>query len=126
MSTPSTYKFTKSHEWVNFLSDNEATIGLTDFAQNSLGDLVFINLPQEGDEVAVKESCADIESVKAVSDIYSPVTGVVSEVNEEVLDAPQKVNEDPYGSWLVKITDISDKVELMSAEEYDNFCKEEE
>ncbi len=117
--------YAKSHEWVIFDGD-EATIGISDYAQSELGDLVFVNLPEEGDEVEVGESFADVESVKAVSDIYSPVTGVVAEINEELLDAPEKINEDAFGAWFIKVKDITDKAELISAEEYEAFCESEE
>lgn len=126
MDVKSNLMYTKSHEWVEFSDDTTAKIGLSDFAQNSLGSLVFANLPEEGDEVAAGESLGDVESVKAVSDIMSPVSGVVVAVNEEVLDAPEKINEDPYGAWLVEVNEISDKEELMDAEAYEAFCKEEE
>ena len=117
--------YAKSHEWVIFDGD-EATIGISDYAQSELGDLVFVNLPEEGDEVEVGESFADVESVKAVSDIYSPVTGVVAEINEELLDAPEKINEDAFGAWFIKVKDITDKADLISAEEYEAFCESEE
>lgn len=126
MDVKSNLMYTKSHEWVEFSDDTTAKIGLSDFAQNSLGSLVFANLPEEGDEVAAGESLGDVESVKAVSDIMSPVSGVVVAVNEEVLDAPEKINEDPYGAWLVEVNEISEKEELMDAEAYEAFCKEEE
>ena len=98
-------KYTKSHEWIAKDGD-VATIGLTDYAQSELGDLVFVNLPEEGDEVTVGEAFGDVESVKAASDVYSPVTGTVSAVNEELLDAPESINEAPYDAWLIKVTDI--------------------
>ena len=94
--------YSRSHEWVKEEGD-EVLIGLTDYAQSELGDLVFVNLPEEGDEVATGESFADVESVKAVSDVYSPVTGVVSAVNEELLDAPESINEAPYDAWFVRV-----------------------
>ena len=117
--------YAKTHEWVIFDGD-EATIGISDYAQSELGDLVFVNLPEEGDEVEAGETFADVESVKAVSDIYSPVTGVVSEINEELLDAPEKINEDAFGAWFIKVKDVTDKSELISAEEYEAFCESEE
>lgn len=116
--------YSKSHEWVKEEGD-EVIIGLTDYAQSELGDLVFVNLPEEGDELSVGESFADVESVKAVSDIYAPVAGVVSQVNEEILDAPELINESPYEAWLVKVTEISEREELMSAEEYEAFVESE-
>ena len=117
--------YAKSHEWVIFDGD-EAIIGISDYAQSELGDLVFVNLPEVDDEVEVGEAFADVESVKAVSDIYSPVTGVISEINEELLDAPEKINEDAFGAWFIKVKDITDKAELISAEEYEAFCESEE
>ena len=117
--------YSKSHEWVKGEGD-VAVIGLTDFAQSELGDLVFVNLPEEEDEVTVGEAFSDVESVKAVSDVYSPVSGVVCEVNEELLDAPERINEAPYDAWFVKVKDITDKEELLTAEEYKAFVESEE
>ena len=94
--------YSKSHEWVKEEGD-VAVIGLTDFAQSELGDLVFVNLPEEEDEVTVGEAFSDVESVKAVSDVYSPVSGVVCEVNVDLLDAPERINEAPYDAWFVKV-----------------------
>ena len=117
--------YSKSHEWVKEEGDI-AIIGLTDFAQSELGDLVFVNLPEEGDEVTVGEAFSDVESVKAVSDVYSPVSGIVCEINEELLDAPEKINEEPYEAWFVKVKDITEKEELLSAEEYKAFVESEQ
>ena len=117
--------YSKSHEWVKEEGD-VAVIGLTDFAQSELGDLVFVNLPEEEDEVTVGEAFSDVESVKAVSDVYSPVSGVVCEVNEELLDAPERINEAPYDAWFVKVKVITDKEELLTAEEYKAFVESEE
>lgn len=119
-------RYTKSHEWVETLEDKKIRTGLTDFAQHALGSLVFVNLPEEGDEVTAGESYADVESVKAVSDVNAPASGIVSAVNEELLDAPEKLNEDPYGSWMIEISEISGLEELMDADEYEAFCREEE
>ena len=116
--------YSRSHEWVKEDGD-EVLIGLTDYAQSELGDLVFVNLPEEGDEVTTGESFADVESVKAVSDVYSPVTGVVSAVNEELLDAPESINEAPYDAWFVRVKDISDREELLTAAEYEAFVESE-
>lgn len=115
-------KYTKSHEWVRE-ENGVFEIGLTDYAQSELGDLVFVNLPQEGDPVTVEEAFADVESVKAVSDVYSPVSGTVSEVNEELLDAPEKINESPYDAWLVRVTEVTGQEDLMTAEEYQAFVE---
>ncbi|NLO84485.1 MAG: glycine cleavage system protein GcvH [Clostridiales bacterium] len=111
--------YTESHEWVKFEDDTTALVGLSDFAQSELGDLVFVNLPEEGDEVAIGDTIADVESVKAVSDVFAPVGGTVAAVNEELLDAPEKINEAPYEAWLCKIEGISDKTGLMNADEYE-------
>lgn len=126
MSNPTDLKYTKSHEWVKFTDETTAKIGLTDYAQNSLGDIVFVNLPEAGDGVTVGESFSDVESVKAVSDIFSPFTGEISAANEEVLDEPAKINSDPYGTWLVEISGITDQEELLDAAAYEKICAEEE
>ena len=124
MNTPKELLYTKSHEWVRLEGDT-AYIGLTDFAQDALGDLVFVNLPEVGDEMEAGAVFADVESVKAVSDVYSPVSGTVEEVNEELLDAPEKINEAPYDAWFVKVVGITEKEELISAEAYVKVCEEE-
>lgn len=116
--------YSKSHEWVLFENDTTATIGLTDFAQSELGDLVFVNLPQVGDTVTAGETFADVESVKAVSDVYCPVTGTVVAINEALLDAPQKINEDAFEAWLIKVDNITDKGELMDAAAYQAITAE--
>lgn len=116
--------FTKSHEWVEFLDETTARVGISDYAQNELGDLVFISLPEEGDEVVVGESFADVESVKAVSNVYSPVTGTVKAVNEELLDQPELVNVDAMGSWFIEVENISDKAELYTEEEYKKLIED--
>lgn len=126
MNHPTELKYSKSHEWVKFLDDGSALIGLTDYAQDALGDLVFVNLPEEGDEVTAGEAFADVESVKAVSDVYSPVTGTVAEVNEDLLDAPERMNEDPYGAWLIRVENVTDQEELLDAESYIRFYESEE
>ena len=124
MNTPKELLYTKSHEWVRLEGDT-AYIGLTDFAQDALGDLVFVNLPEVGDEMEAGAVFADVESVKAVSDVYSPVSGTVEEVNEELLDAPEKINEAPYDAWFVKVVGITEKEELISAEAYVKVCEED-
>lgn len=117
--------YSKSHEWVKEEGE-EMVIGLTDYAQSELGDLVFVNLPEEGDELTIGEAFADVESVKAVSDVYAPVAGTVSEINEELLDAPEKINEAPYEAWLVRVKDVTEKEALLSAEEYQAFVESEQ
>mgnify|MGYP002508043937 FL=1 len=123
MNFPAELKYSKDHEWIRMVGDTTALVGITDFAQSELGDLVFINLPQEGDEVTADEPFCDVESVKAVSDVVSPVTGMVEEANSELEDEPQKLNEDPYGAWIAKIKDISSFGELLSAGEYEAFIQ---
>ena len=125
MNFPAELLYSKSHEWVQMLDDTTALVGITDFAQDSLGDLVFVNLPMVGDSVNAEEALCDVESVKAVSDVISPVTGVVAEVNEELLDAPEKLNEDPYGAWIARIEQITGKSELLDAAAYEAFTQEE-
>lgn len=125
MNIPSGLKYTKSHEWLQFIDETTVRIGLTDYAQNALGDLVFINLPQEGDSAVKGETIADVESVKAVSDVYSPVTGTVSAVNEELPDAPETINRDPYNAWMIEVKDVTDQEELLTAQEYEKVCQEE-
>lgn len=126
MNHPQELKYTRSHEWVKMVDDTTVLVGLTDYAQHSLGDLVFVNLPQVGDEVAKEEAFGDVESVKAVSDVFSPFDGEVSKVNEELLDEPGKINADPYGAWLIEVSNISGQEELLSAEDYEKVCQEEE
>lgn len=122
MNCPTELKYAKTHEWVKTEGDL-VVIGLTDFAQEQLGDIVFVNLPEVGDEVTVGNSFSDVESVKAVSDIYSPVSGVVEEVNEALLDAPETVNADPYGAWFIKVRDVTDEEELLDAAAYEAHCE---
>ena len=124
-NVPAALKYTKSHEWVKE-EDGLYVVGLTDFAQEALGDIVFINMPEEGDDVASGESFADVESVKAVSDVFSPVSGTVAEVNEELIDEPALINQEPYEQWLIKVKDVSDTEELMDAAAYEEFCANEE
>lgn len=125
MNFPAELKYTKDHEWVKMLDDTTALVGISDFAQSELGDLVFVNLPAVGDDVVAGEAACDVESVKAVSDVMSPVTGSVVEVNEELDDSPELLNSDPYGAWIMKIENVTDFSELLSAEEYEAFTKEE-
>ena len=124
-NVPAELKYTKSHEWVKE-ENGLYVVGLTDFAQDALGDIVFINMPEEGDDVASGESFADVESVKAVSDVFSPVSGTVAEVNEGLIDEPALINQEPYEQWLIKVKDVSDTEELMDAAAYEEFCANEE
>ena len=114
--------YSKDHEWVKE-EGGEFVVGITDYAQSELGDLVFVNLPEEGDSVTKGEAFSDVESVKAVPDVLSPLTGVVSAINEAVLDAPESINNSPYEAWFVKVKDVTEKEELLSAEEYEEFLK---
>ena len=125
MNTREHLRYTKSHEWVLLADDGTAKVGLTDHAQDALGDLVFVNLPQVGDALTCGEALGDVESVKAVSDVYSPVTGTVKAVNEDLLDTPEAINADPYGAWLVEVEDITDQEELLDAAAYEVHCAEE-
>lgn len=124
MTFPEDLKYSKTHEWIRYEDETTAYIGITDYAQDQLGDLVFTNLPEAGDEVTAGEAFADVESVKAVSDVMSPVSGTITEVNEELADEPQLMNQTPYEAWFIKVTDITDTEELMTAEEYRAFIAE--
>lgn len=126
MNTPEHLRYTKSHEWVLFAGDGTAKVGLTDHAQEALGDLVFVNLPEVGEALTSGETLGDVESVKAVSDIYSPVTGTVKAVNEDLLDAPESINADPYGAWLVEVEGITGQEELLDAAAYQALCAQED
>ncbi len=122
---PDTLKYTKSHEWVLKLDDGAVRIGLTDYAQQELGDLVFVDLPQVGDAVTAGESCCEVESVKAVSPVYSPVSGTVRAVNEALLDAPETINNAPYDAWLIEVENVSGTGELLDAAAYEQVIAEE-
>ncbi len=119
-------KYSRSHEWVEFLEDDKVRIGLTEYAVGELGDLVFIDLPEVDDEIEVEDVFADVESVKAVSDVFSPVTGIVTEVNEDLLDQPELVNESPLEAWFIVVDEVTDVEDLLTKEEYDDFIAEEE
>ena len=124
MSVPGDLQYTKSHEWVRKENDT-VTIGITDHAQEELGDVVFVELPDKGATIVAGDSFGTVESVKAVSDLYSPVGGEVVEVNSSLEDAPEKINDDPYGEgWIVKLH-ASEEAELLSPEEYEKVVEEE-
>lgn len=110
-------KYSEDHEWVK-VEDGVALVGITDYAQSELGDLVFINLPEEGDDITAGETFADVESVKAVSDIIAPVSGTVCAINEELLDAPEEINNAPYEAWFVKVENFEEGDGLMDAAAY--------
>ena len=118
-------QYTRSHEWIRY-EDDLAVIGLTDYAQKALGDIVFVNLPEPEDEVTAGETFADVESVKAASDVFSPVTGIVAEINEELMDNPVLINEAPYDAWFMKVSDITETEELLDAAAYEAVCEAEE
>ena len=128
MSVPDDLHYTKEHEWVQIDSDHIATIGITDFAQESLGDITFVQLPRENEEIKKNDPFGVVESVKAVSDLYAPVTGRVVEVNQPLLNAPELLNEDPFhDGWLIKVEvkDESEVSDLMSADEYKDYVEEQ-
>ena len=125
MSVPEELQYTRSHEWVRTEGDT-ATIGITDHAQDELGDIVFVELPETGATFDAGDSFGTVESVKAVSDLYTPVGGEVVEANEALSESPEKINEDPYGEgWIVKIQ-VSGEADLLSASDYEQFLEEEE
>jgi len=126
---PEDLKYTKTHEWVRRESDNTITVGITDHAQNLLGDMVFIETPEVGTNYGEGDDCAVVESVKAASDVYCPITGEITAVNESLADAPEMVNKDPYGDgWLFKLQpeDIEHLEELLDAEAYGELAASEE
>ena len=124
MNCPAELKYSKDHEWLKMEGDI-AVIGISDFAQDALGDVVFVNLPGEGDEATAGEAFGDVESVKAVSDLVSPVSGTIVAVNDELADAPEMLNSDPYGAWIIKVEGVSSQEELLDAAAYEAFCAEE-
>ena len=124
MNHPAELKYSKSHEWVKE-EDGVVVIGISDFAQDALGDLVFVNLPQVGDAVTAGEAFGDVESVKAVSDLICPVSGTVCAINEELVDSPELLNSDCYGAWIIKVENVTDEEELLDNVAYEAFCAEE-
>lgn len=121
MNAPQNLRYTKSHEWVEPKADGTAAIGLTDYAQASLGDLVFVNLPEVDSTLAAGDVLCDVESVKAVSDVYMPVSGTIASVNEELDAAPECINESPYEAWICVAKDVDGLSGLMSAAEYEAY-----
>jgi glycine cleavage system H protein len=126
MAYPANYKYTKEHEWID-VNGAKGAVGITDYAQNSLGDIVFIDLPKVGDTLEAGKIFGSVESVKAVSDLYSPVSGTVTEVNEALKDAPEKINADANTTWMLKldVTNASELDGLLSAADYEKFISEE-
>ena len=123
---PATYKYTKEHEWIQ-LNGKEGTVGITDYAQNSLGDIVFVDLPKVGSSVEKGKVFGSVESVKAVSDLYSPVSGKVTAVNEELTSSPEKINSDAHSAWIMKIevNDPAQANDLLAKDAYETYIKEE-
>lgn len=126
MAYPNDFKYTKEHEWIKPQGDT-ATIGITHYAQESLGDIVFVDLPKVGAEITAGKGFGTVESVKAVSDLYAPASGKVTEVNEDLATSPEKINKDAHGTWMIKIKlrDPNELKSLLSADDYEKFVNEE-
>jgi len=126
MAYPADFKYTKEHEWLK-VDGNTGAIGITDHAQNSLGDIVFVELPKVGAEITAGQTFGSVESVKAVSDLYAPVSGTVTEVNQALNTSPEEVNKDAHAAWMIKITlkDPAEVGKLLSAADYEKFAAEE-
>jgi len=126
MAYPKDYKYTKEHEWIN-ANGNVATVGITDHAQESLGDIVFVELPKPGAQVQAGKSFGTVESVKAVSDLYAPASGKVTEINEALNQSPENINKDAHSAWMIKmeLANPSELNGLLSAEEYEKYVAEE-
>jgi glycine cleavage system H protein len=126
MAYPANYRYTKEHEWID--SDGKTgRVGITDYAQNSLGDIVFVDLPKVGSTVEAGKVFGSVESVKAVSDLYSPVSGTVTEINETLTATPEKINTEPHSAWIIKValTNPSEVEKLLGSTDYDKFVSEE-
>jgi glycine cleavage system H protein len=126
MAYPANYRYTREHEWIE-LTGSIGAIGITDYAQNSLGDIVYVDLPKVGDAVTANATFGSVESVKAVSDLYSPVTGTVTAINEELKNAPDKINEKPHETWIIKV-ELADPTQvnaLLDVAAYEAFISEE-
>jgi glycine cleavage system H protein len=126
MAYPADFKYTKEHEWIK-VDGNNATIGITNYAQESLGDIVFVELPKTGAELNAGKTFGSVESVKAVSDLFAPASGTVTEVNGDLATSPEKINKDAHGSWMLKMTlkDPGELSGLLSAADYEKFVSEE-
>ncbi|MER6073030.1 glycine cleavage system protein GcvH [Streptomyces sp. NPDC001852] len=119
MSNPQQLRYSKEHEWLSAAEDGVSTVGITEFAANALGDVVYAQLPEVGSTVTAGETCGELESTKSVSDLYSPVTGEVTEINEDVVNDPSLVNSEPFeGGWLFKVRVAEEPADLLSADEY--------
>ncbi|MFC9468076.1 glycine cleavage system protein GcvH [Streptomyces coelicoflavus] len=123
MSNPQQLRYSKEHEWLSGAEDGVSTVGITEHAANALGDVVFVQLPEVGDAVTAGETCGELESTKSVSDLYSPVSGEIAEVNEDVVNDPSLVNSAPFeGGWLFKVKVTDEPADLLSADEYTAFA----
>ena len=125
MTFPKNLKYTETHEWVEEIGDGRVRVGITDYAQDQLGDLVYVTMPEEGDEVTEGQSFAEVESVKAVSEVNSPVTGTIAVVNEELAETPEAINDTPYEARFVELSDVEMPDNLMDADEYQDFVEAE-
>ena len=126
MPYPANYRYTREHEWI-LVEGNTGTIGITDYAQNSLGDIVYVDAPKVGDRIAANATFGSVESVKAVSDLYAPVSGTVTAVNEELKTAPDTINQNPHGAWIIKVelSDAGEVAGLLDAAAYEALIAEE-
>ncbi len=125
MNVREDFFYLPTHEWVQFVDETSALIGISDYAQHALGDIVYISLPDVNDTIEQGKSFCDIESVKAVSDVYAPVTGVVIAINEELEDAPEKLNESPYDTWIVKVEGTFNREQLLDSTAYKKLLEQE-
>ena len=126
MEYPKGLKYSREHEWVSVENDDAGVIGITDFAQNELGDVVYVEVPELGEKISKDDPFGAVESVKAVSDLYAPVSGTVTEVNDALPETPELINEDPYGEgWIIKVamSDVDELDDLMKPEEYTEYCE---
>lgn len=123
MNIPKDRKYTKEHEWIFIAKDGRAIIGITDYAQDSLGDIVYVETPEIGDEIKVGDTLATVESVKAVSEVFSPGSGIVDNISEELLDIPELMNQKPYEAWMVKLNNFVSAGDLLSPEEYEKLLE---
>ena len=123
--TPENLRYTREHEWVDVVSDGRARFGITDHAQDALGDIVFVTLPALGAALAAGEPCGEVESTKSVSDIYAPLTGTVVARNDAAETSPETLNSDPYGAWIIKVSPVTDTEALLDAAAYEAHCAQE-
>lgn len=126
MMNKNEYYFLKTHEWVNFLDETTALCGISEFAAKALGDIVYIDLPEIGDSIEASHSYCDIESVKAVSEVYSPVSGEIVAVNADLEDTPELLNQDPMGTWIIQVKGTFNKNDLLDYDAYQELLKQED